>query len=436
MIIETEKEIMSPSNIKADEWNQFLSSAVNQSFEGIAIADLDHKLIYVNPAWAKMHGWDSGEELIGKSIKIFHNRQQMEEEVKPFIRVVNEKGANKGEVGHVRKDGSLFPAMMTSTLIRDAQKIPVAILGIVQDITERKQIEMALVAEKQRLAESQRIAHIGSFQYNMVTQHHVYWSKEIFNLFGLDPEKDRGRIDLFFSMLHPDDQPLIEKALNETKNLHKPYNVEFRLIRKDGATRIFHTQGELMPDSYGNPVILSGTTQDITERRNSEEELSKYRDHLEELVAKRTAALEQKTIGLEESNIALKVLMKQRETDKKELEKNILFNVNKLIGPSLEKLKKITSDNNQKVYLEIIKSNLNEIISPFAPGLSANLSKLTPAEMQIADFIRQGRTTKEIASLLGLSPSTIAAHRQNIRKKLALTNKEKNLRTVLTANSQ
>ena len=281
MIIETEKEIMSPSNIKADEWNQFLSSAVDQSFESIAIADLDHKLIYVNPAWAKMHGWDSGEELIGKSIKIFHNRQQMEEEVKPFIRVVNEKGANKGEVGHVRKDGSLFPAMMTTTLLRDAQKIPVAILSIVQDITERKQIEMALVAEKQRLAESQRIAHIGSFQYNMVTQHHVYWSKEIFNLFGLDPEKDRGNIDLFFSMLHPDDQPLIEKALNETKNLHKPYNVEFRLIRKDGATRLFHTEGELMPDSYGNPVILSGTTQDITERRNSEKELQQYHNHLE-----------------------------------------------------------------------------------------------------------------------------------------------------------
>lgn len=161
--------------------------------------------------------------------------------------------------------------------------------------------------------------------------------------------------------------------------------------------------------------------------------LSEAHDELEKQVQKRTAELEQKTIGLEESNIALKVLLEQRERDKKELEKNVLFNVNKLVGPSLEKLKKISSDNNQKAYLEVIESNLNQIVSPFAPDLSANLSKLTPAQTQIASLIQQGKTTKEIASFLNLSPSTIAAHRQNIRKKLALTNKGKNLQMALTA---
>ena len=134
-----------------------------------------------------------------------------------------------------------------------------------------------------------------------------------------------------------------------------------------------------------------------------------------------------------ESSIALKVLIKQREKDKEELEKNILFNVNKLVIPYLDKLKTIASDNKQKEYLEVIESNMNNIISPFAPGMEASLSKLSPAEIMIADYIRNGKTTKEIAGILNLSPTTIAAHRQNIRKKLALTNKGKNLQTALQA---
>ena len=134
-----------------------------------------------------------------------------------------------------------------------------------------------------------------------------------------------------------------------------------------------------------------------------------------------------------ESSIALKVLMKQREKDKEELEKNILFNVNNLVIPYLDKLKTIASDNKQKEYLEVIESNMNNIISPFAPGMEASLSKLSPAEIMIADYIRNGKTTKEIAGILNLSPTTIAAHRQNIRKKLALSNKKKNLQTALQA---
>ena len=132
-----------------------------------------------------------------------------------------------------------------------------------------------------------------------------------------------------------------------------------------------------------------------------------------------------------ESSIALKVLMNQRKKDKEEFEKNILFSVNKLVQPYLNTLKTITSDNKQKEYLEVIESNLKNLISPLAPGFEASLSKLSPAEIQIADLIRNAMTTKEIASILNLSPSTIAAHRQNIRKKLALTNKGKNLQTVL-----
>ena len=238
------------------------------------------------------------------------------------------------------------------------------------------------------------------------------------------------------SIIHREDAEYASQASREAIESDKPWEIEYRIHHKDGNIRWVHEKGRAIRDEGGKVKFCEGVVLDISRNKLAEEALKNAHDELEKRVQNRTAELEQKTISLKESNIALKVLLKQREMDKKELEKNVLFNVNKLVEPSLTKLKKITSNNNQKVYLEVIESNLNEIISPFVPGLSADLSKLTPSEIQIANFIRQGKTTKEIAILLGLSPSTIAAHRQNIRKKLALTSKEANLQTILTTNLQ
>ncbi len=134
---------------------------------------------------------------------------------------------------------------------------------------------------------------------------------------------------------------------------------------------------------------------------------------------------------LEEVNAALKVLLKKREEDKAELEEKVIFSVNKLIMPHVEKLKASTLDHKHKTFLEIIESNLQEIISPFKKGLSGKFLIMTPTEIQIANFIQRGKRTKEIAALLNLSTKTIDFHRDNIRKKLGIKNRKVNLRTYL-----
>jgi PAS domain S-box-containing protein len=231
-------------------------------------------------------------------------------------------------------------------------------------------------------------------------------------------------------------QPVAELFRSQDEEvIHKGISIEFEetIPLADGI----HTYITSKFPLHGNDGAISavgGFCTDITARKQTEEELNKHHDQLEELVANRTTELEQKTLHLEEYNVALKVLLQQREEDKKEIEEKMLHNVEKLVFPYLDKLKTRMSELEESAYLEIIESNLKEIIVPFSISLSGNLSKLTPAEIQIADLIRKGKTTKEIAELLKLSPTTIATHRQNIRKKLALTNKKKNLRTILATN--
>jgi len=169
----------------------------------------------------------------------------------------------------------------------------------------------------------------------------------------------------------------------------------------------------------------------INMRKKSEQTLSKSRTKIERQGKERTRTLEEKNRHLEEVNTALRVLMEKRDNDKFIIEKKVIANVEQLINPYLDKLSRSGLNDRQKVYLEILTTNLNEIVLPFAWILSTRRHNLTPTEMQVANLVRQGRTTPQIAELMGLSSCTIEAHRRNIRIKFDITNKKTNLRTYL-----
>lgn len=181
----------------------------------------------------------------------------------------------------------------------------------------------------------------------------------------------------------------------------------------------------------GNADYLIGIGIDISERKRVEEALQKAHDELERRVEKRTRELEIKTSNLEKVNTALKVLLKQRENDRTELEDKVLFNIKELVTPFLNKLKKTNLDAGQMDYVNVLESNLNNIISPFVRRLSLNHLKLTPSEIQIANLVKQGMTSKQIAKMFNLSRRTIETHRRNIRDKIGLKSKKANLRTYL-----
>jgi len=169
-----------------------------------------------------------------------------------------------------------------------------------------------------------------------------------------------------------------------------------------------------------DPIRVVASHEEITALKLTEEALRKSQEEL----------FEQKQ-SLEEANIALKVLLKQREEDKLDLEKKVLTNIKDLVLPYVEKLKNARLKPKDKTLVEIIETHLNDVISPLLQRFANAKILLTPQEMQVAALVKDGKTSKEIADVLNVSETTVNFHRKNLRVKFGLRNKRTNLRSYL-----
>jgi PAS domain S-box-containing protein len=253
--------------------------------------------------------------------------------------------------------------------------------------------------------------------------------------------------------------PETKKAIEDMLRGKKIHLFETKRLTRDGRVLDVQISSTLYRNRDGKPAGNIVILRDISALKQAEKVLKKYHDHLEELVEERTAelaktntqleqeieerkraedALRKREVELEaqshhlaEVNTALKVLLKQREEDKKELGENVLSNVKELINPYVERLNKSRLNTNQRTLVNIMESNLENIISPFISKLSSKYFNFTPMEIKVANLVKEGKTNKEIAELLCLSKNTILFHRHNIRSKLGLKNKKINLRSHL-----
>ena len=186
---------------------------------------------------------------------------------------------------------------------------------------------------------------------------------------------------------------------------------DFELIRKDGSRLNVETSLTPIKNAKGQVIGFRGISRDCTLRKTYENKLKAAHDELEIRVKERTEELakineelEAKTLKLEEINIALRILLEKRNEDKKvieekmyqnmrEFEENTLFNVRELVEPYLDKIEEGSLNDRQKAYIEIMKSNLNDIISPFVRHSSPKHLKLTPSEIKMTNLIKRGKVT-------------------------------------------
>ena len=232
------------------------------------------------------------------------------------------------------------------------------------------------------------------------------------------------------------------------KNPDKYKDNENENMRKDGSRVWVVWTNKAIRMEGGDALEILSVGNDITKRKEAEQEIEKRATQLrklnrqlrkelqksrklENVLMEREKVLEIKSQSLEETNIALKVLLEKREKDKDTLGDTVLNNMKELVRPFVTKLKHSNLDANQRACLEILEKNLAQLLSRYSERLSAKYSELTPTEIMVANLVKDGNSTKEIAELLGSSIRTIDFHRKRLRKKLGITNEKINLRTYL-----
>jgi len=217
-----------------------------------------------------------------------------------------------------------------------------------------------------------------------------------------------------FRYYHGTDEPPSGCASCQTLQTGRPSTVEIfePFLNK-------HLEIRALPRFGGEGKIagLIHIARDITERKRAEQALQQAKD-----------ALEERSKNLEEMNTALHVLLQKREEDKRKVEELIVANIKSLVYPYLEKIRNDAPNAKQNLLVSIIETHLNELLSPLLKNIQQ--FNLTPKEVQIAAMIKDGRTTKEIAEILGVATSSIDTHRNGIRKKLGL-NRNVNLQSKL-----
>ncbi len=286
----------------------------------------------------------------------------------------------------------------------------------IRDITARKRADQR-IRDLAAIVESSDDAIISKTLEGRI----LTWNKAAERIYGYTAEEIVGQS---VSILVPQDRPdELSEILAKLKSGETVTHYETVRVRKDGEC--IHVSLAISPLKDAKARIVGSATiaRDITKRKRMEDELRKSHDELGMLLRD----LREKSENLEEVNIALKVLLKQRENDQKELAEMALTNVRKLVLPYLGKLKRSQLSNAQSTLVEILELHLSDITSSFTKKLGIEAADLTPTELRIAVLIRDGKSTSEIAEILCTSEKTIETHRGRIRKKLGLQGRRSNL---------
>ena len=283
----------------------------------------------------------------------------------------------------------------------------------IRDITEREKLEELLRMNEEKYRQLFTTVPDAIFIFDADTRQFIDANESALQLYGY-PRKEF--LDLKYSDITAEPEESEKTiAITITGKMHR---VPLRYHRKKDNT-VFPVEASTSMFDLGGRKVICVVIRDITDRKMAEEALEK-----------RERELQTKTAELEDLNAALRVLLKQREEDKNELEQKVLSNVKTLILPHVEKLKNHV-DMKGLSYVNVLESNLKDIISPFAQRLSVKYLNFTNREVQIANLIKEEKTTKEIAALLNVSESAVNVYRYHIRRKLNLTKKH-NLRSSIS----
>jgi PAS domain S-box-containing protein len=396
--------------------------------DAVVQMDSDGGIVFANEVALKMFGIKSVADLKERDVLNFvapADRARAAEDMR--LMKTNRLGPQPYRL--MAEAGRQIDAEINANVLYSDDKVPFGNVLLCRDVTERKRIEAALLASEAnyRFLADNMNDMIWTLDLNLCT---TYVNKSVEKNLGYRIEEYMGRA--FSEKCTPESYARIREMAAEQRKIEKSgsgnpnrvVTVETEYYHKDGSTVWMESVVGGLRDDHGALVGYHGVSRNITERKKLEQRLRQLLDDLEHRVQERTTELE-------EVNTALRVMIKKGEQDLKNMEHDIRDNLDRLVLPFLRKLKMSASTEQDKTFANLIEMNLMNIVSPFINQLSSSYKNLTPKEIQIATLIRDGKSSKEIAEIIGVSVGTVVTHRNNIRKKLKLSSREVNLRSHL-----
>lgn len=255
---------------KSEELNK---SITQTAVDAIIAINSDGNVVLWNNAADKIFGY-SVLEMYGKDLSII---------IPKMYRGKHESAVKRLKDG---SDGTLLgPTIELTALRKDGTKFPIELslsewkaqdqkfyTGIIRNITERKHAEVALRDSEKLLTESQRIARMGSWSFNMVDGN-LRWSDTMYDIYGVNKEKFPLSIESFITLIHTEDRALTQQWIEQKMKGEKIGELDFRIVLSNGEIRHIRSNGEAVIDANGKFVQMTGTAQDITERKRNEEAL-------------------------------------------------------------------------------------------------------------------------------------------------------------------
>jgi PAS domain S-box-containing protein len=362
----------------------------------------DGTMTFVNEALCHCLGVRR-EELLGKAFWPFVVKEDVKE-LKTYLAAARGDGI-AGTLEHrvVTRDGRVRCLVWSGKALFNGQEGISEFQAIGRDVTLRKEAEEALKeSEKTLRALFDAIAE----PVLLLDAHRrvLALNQTVASSIGKEPQEIIGTcIDDYFN---PDLMARRKRYADSVVRSGKPVRFDSERAGKHFehcAYPVFNDQGQV--------TRLAVFARDVTIQKQAQKEL------------------EAKSRDLEEMNTALKVLLNQRELDRKELEDKVLSNARSLILPVLNRLRDCRLDDEARAFLDVLETSVKDVISPFLRGLDAY--QFTPRELEIISLVREGRTAKEIAQALNVCKGAVDIYRHHIRKKLGIHSAKTNLRSHL-----
>ena len=264
---------------RAEEELLKLWRATEASPTSIVITDMEGTIEYVNPKFVDVTGYGV-DEAIGRNPSILNSGVLPKEHYRELWETIKSGRTWQGEFNNRKKSGELYWENASISPIVNSRGEITHYVAVKEDITERKWFIEELKRSEANLAQAQQIARLGSWDYDFKSNV-LKWSREVYRIFEIDPDEFEESYESFLDIIHPDDRDLVNEAFNASVNNKTPFNIEHRLLMKDGRIKYVNESCETTHDDEGNPIRSTGVVLDITGRKEFERALAEAKESAE-----------------------------------------------------------------------------------------------------------------------------------------------------------